>query len=72
MYIEKEMAIHATILACKIPWSKEPGGLQSMGCRVGHNLQLNNNYMCVCVYIHTHIYMESRKMVLMNLFEGQK
>ena len=24
------------------------------------------------LYIHTHIYMESRKMVLMNLFEGQK
>ena len=66
--MEKEMAIHATILACKIPWSKEPGGLQSMGCRVGHNLAVQQQQL----YIHTHIYMESRKMVLMNLFEGQK
>ena len=29
--LEKEMAIHFSILACKIPWTKEPGGLQSMG-----------------------------------------
>ena len=29
--LEKEMAIHSSILACKIPWTEEPGGLQSMG-----------------------------------------
>ena len=29
--LEKEMAIHSTILAWKIPWMEEPGGLQSMG-----------------------------------------
>ena len=35
--LEKEMAIHSSILAWRIPW-KEPGGLQSMGSqRVGHN-----------------------------------
>ena len=28
---EEEMAIHSGILARKIPWSEEPGGLQSMG-----------------------------------------
>ena len=28
---EEEMAIHSSILACKIPWTEEPGGLQSMG-----------------------------------------
>ena len=27
----KEMATHCSILAWKIPWMKEPGGLQSMG-----------------------------------------
>ena len=27
----KEMAIHSSILAWKIPWTEEPGGLQSMG-----------------------------------------
>ena len=28
--LEKEMATHFTILAWKIPWTEEPGGLQSM------------------------------------------
>ena len=28
---EKEMAIHSSILAWEIPWSGEPGGLQSIG-----------------------------------------
>ena len=29
--VEKEMATHSSILAWKIPWMEEPGGLQSMG-----------------------------------------
>ena len=29
--LEKEMATHASILAWEIPWTEEPGGLQSMG-----------------------------------------
>ena len=29
--LEKEMATHSTILALKIPWMEESGGLQSMG-----------------------------------------
>ena len=28
--IEKEIATHSSILACKIPWTEEPGGLRSM------------------------------------------
>ena len=36
--LEKEMAAHSSILAWKIPWTVEPGRLQSMGSqRVGHN-----------------------------------
>ena len=36
--LEKEMAIHSSILAWRIPWTEELGGLQSMGSqRVGHN-----------------------------------
>ena len=36
--LEKEMATHSSILAWRIPWKEEPGGLQSMGSqRVGHN-----------------------------------
>ena len=29
--LKKEMAKHSSILACKIPWTEESGGLQSMG-----------------------------------------
>ena len=36
--LEKEMAAHSSTLAWKIPWTEEPGGLQSMGSqRVGHD-----------------------------------
>ena len=36
--LEKEMPAHSSTLAWKIPWTEEPGGLQSMGSqRVGHN-----------------------------------
>ena len=36
--LEKEMAIHSGTIAWKIPWTKEPGRLQSMGSqRVGHD-----------------------------------
>ena len=37
--LEKEMATHSNILAWEIPWTEEPGGLETMGWqRVGHNL----------------------------------
>ena len=36
--LEKEMAIHSSTLAWKIPWMEERGGLQSMGSqRVGYD-----------------------------------
>ena len=36
--MEEGMAIHSSILAWRIPWTEEPGGIQSMGSRrVGHN-----------------------------------
>ena len=34
---EKEMAIHSNILAREIPWTEEPGKLQSMGSQTGRN-----------------------------------
>ena len=44
--LEKGMAIHSIIHAWKIPWTEEPGGLQSVGPqRVGHDWATN---------IHTH------------------
>ena len=37
--LEEEMANHSSVLAWKIPWTEEPGGLQSMWLqRVGHDL----------------------------------
>ena len=42
--LEKEMATHSSILAWEIPWTEEPGGLQSMGLqRTG------------CDRAHTHV-----------------
>ena len=36
--LEKEMTTYSSILAWEIPWTEEPGGLQSMGLqRVGHD-----------------------------------
>ena len=33
--VEKEMATYSSILAWRIPWTEEPGGLQSMGSQRG-------------------------------------
>ena len=36
--LEEEMATFSSILACEIPWTEEPGGLQSIGSQgVGHD-----------------------------------
>ena len=36
--LEEDMATYSSILASRIPWTEEPGGLQSMGSqRVRHN-----------------------------------
>ena len=36
--LEKEMAIHSSTFAWKIPWTEKSGGLQSMGSqRIGHD-----------------------------------
>ena len=39
-WVRKGMATHSSILACRIPWTEEPGGLQSMGLqRVRHTTE---------------------------------
>ena len=36
--LEERMATHCSVLAWRVPWTEEPGGLQSVGSqRVGHN-----------------------------------
>ena len=43
--LEKEMAIHSSTIALKIPWTEEPGRLQSMGLqRVGHTKRLHFHF----------------------------
>ena len=43
---KKEMATHSSILAWKIPWTEEPGGLQSMGSqRVRHDLATKQEHI---------------------------
>ena len=47
--MEEEMATHSSIPAWKIPWTEEPGGLQSTGLqRAGHDWAPG--------HIHTHIH----------------
>ena len=50
--LEKEMATHSSILAWRIPWTEEPGGLQFIGLqKVGHDLAIN--VLCICsLHIH--------------------
>ena len=58
--LEKEMATHSSILAWRIPWMEEPGGIQSTESQsVRHDWA-------------TSLHMKSRKMVLMNLLAGQQ
>ena len=45
------MATHSSILAWKISWTEEPGGLQSMGSqRVRHDWVINTNYASIKTY----------------------
>ena len=55
--LEKEIATHSSILALKIPWTEEPGGLQSMGSQNRHNLvikqhqQMDSETVCSLKFI---------------------
>ena len=49
------MATQSSILAWRIPWTEEPGGLQSMGSqRVGRNLATERQQQ-IHAYTHTHV-----------------
>ena len=49
--LEKGMATHSSILASRIPWTEEPGGLQSMEShRVGHDWA-TNTFTNTCVSV---------------------
>ena len=61
--LEKEMATHSSILAWKIPWTEEPGGLQSTGSQKSQT-QLSNS--TTRVYAHT--FMKIHKHLKMNTY----
>ena len=49
------MATHSGILAWEIPWTEEPGRLQSMGPeRVGYDLvsKQQHTYVPICIYVN--------------------
>ena len=48
------MAIHSSILAWRIPWTEEPGGLQSVGSqRVGHDWASNTTLLLLLVVVQS-------------------
>ena len=55
--LEKDMATHSNSLAWKIPWTEEPGRLQSMGLqRAGHDWATSCMHACLCVSLYVCIY----------------
>ena len=53
--LEEGMATHSRILAWRIPWTEEPGGLQSMGSqRVGQDRASANTRRCLNFHESTH------------------
>ena len=53
------MATHSSILAWRIPWTEEPGGLQSMG------LQRVTKHMLAHTHTHTHTYTHTHMIMIM-------
>ena len=63
--LEKEMATHSSIIAREIPWTEEPGGLQSMGSqRVERDLATKQQ---IIIYLPSISENESRSVVFDSL-----
>ena len=51
--LESKIATHSSILAWKIPWAEEPGGLQSMGLqRIGHDCVTNFHFFLIGIFMY--------------------
>ena len=50
--LEKEMATHSSILVWKIPWTEEPGGLQSVWCQSNTTEHTTQGFTDIIVFIH--------------------
>ena len=55
------MATHCSILAWKIPWTEESGGLQPMGLQGSHTIEQLSACTCVCIYTHVRGEKKDRK-----------
>ena len=65
--LEKELATHSSILAWKIPWTEEPGRLQSMGLqRVGHDRVTKHARMHIHAHTHTDTHPHTQTHTLIN------
>ena len=55
--LEEGMATHSSIPAWRIPWTEEPGGLQSMGSqRVGRDLETKHHQQCAYSHVFLHLF----------------
>ena len=52
--LEKEMATHSSNLAWEMPWTEEPGGLQSMGSQESDSTQWLRLHARASARAHTH------------------
>ena len=59
--LEKEMATHSSILAWEIPWTEEPGGLQSLG--------VTKSQTQLSTHTHTYIYLYMEIMELVKFID---
>ena len=57
--LEKEMANHSSILAWRIPWTEEPGGLQSMGSQ-----RVRHDWVCTAAACITYMLAITKKEIL--------
>ena len=52
---EKEMATRSSILTWRIPWTEEPGRLQSMGLQESDTTERLSTHTCVYIYIYMYV-----------------
>ena len=68
--LEKGMPTHSSILAWRIPWTEEPGGLQSLASqRVRHNWATKRAHTCTYTHTHTHTHKVWVLYLSPNLFQ---
>ena len=54
--LKKRMTSHSRILAWRVPWTEEPGGLQSMGSQESNTTEQLHFYSTSCISVCNEIY----------------